>query len=220
MSAPSPGQPLDAIFFDVDGVLIDSMGVKGEAFADTFPEKPHMRGAILNHHAAQGGVNRIRKLADLHIVVFGREASPTELEERIRSYELHVEARVVAAQEMPGAGEALAFWSERVPMHAVSASPGAELHRILAKRGIASFFKTISGYPPEKHVLISNVLTTDGLDAKRCVLVGDSRQDLAAANRTGLRFVQMAKCPQDAFVNSAHVITDLRRLATVLEVQP
>lgn len=206
----------DAVFFDVDGVLIDSMDVKGEAFADTFPEAPLMRGSILEYHLANGGVNRAQKFSDLHLIVFGREATNDELDERIGAFTARVEDRVVAAPEMPGATDALRLWSELCPLYAVSATPSDELQRILWRRKITPYFRSVAGWPPEKSQLISGIVLRDGLTPSRCVLVGDSKQDLEAAQRTGLHFVQMARSVEDSFVEEDRVITDLRELTVAL----
>ncbi len=206
----------EAIFFDVDGVLIDSMDVKGEAFVDTFPEVPDLRDAILRHHLSNGGVNRVQKIAEMYALAFGRVPSPAELDERVRAFASHAEDRVVGAPEMPGTRSALEYWSPRLPLYAVSATPAVELRRILQRREIGGFFRSISGWPPEKSTLIAQILMRDSLQPSQCVLIGDSRQDLAAAERTGLHFVQMARSHQDTIVDGTPVITDLRELSGLL----
>ena len=210
----------EALFFDVDGVLIDSMDVKGEAFADAFPEVPHLRQEILEYHLAHGGVNRAKKLADLHVLAFGRAATHVEVAERLRAFAEHIEDRVVDAPEMPGTRAALDHWSGVIPLHAVSATPDEELRRILDRRGLLEYFNSASGWPPEKSDLIASIVSSDDLIPSRCILVGDARQDHEAAERNGLHFIQMARTPADAFVELNLVITDLRDLAVVLSTDP
>jgi beta-phosphoglucomutase-like phosphatase (HAD superfamily) len=129
----------EAIFFDVDGVLIDSLAIKGDAFSRAFSDYPEARDRIIAFHLSNGGVNRSEKIARLFRLIVGREPSAQEVAVRMGQFSDSVFEGVVAAPEIRGAHAALEEWSERVPLHAVSATPTDELRRILDKRNIAKF---------------------------------------------------------------------------------
>ena len=47
--------------FDFDGVIKNSVSVKGEAFADIFSKSEATKKLIINHHNSNGGVSRFEK---------------------------------------------------------------------------------------------------------------------------------------------------------------
>jgi len=50
-----------AIIFDFDGVILESVGVKKEAFRRLFQYYPEKVDEIVNYHMQQGGLSRYRK---------------------------------------------------------------------------------------------------------------------------------------------------------------
>ena len=205
------------IIFDVDGVLIDSLNIKGNAFAHAFSDFPERRDEIVAFHLANGGVTRSEKIELIFISVFGRTPTPQELDSRVASFTEDVAAAVIAAPEIRGAALALAEWSERAPLHAVSATPAKELVRILNQRGMTGFFTSVWGWPPRKLEAVKQLLAENGYEPGRCILVGDSREDLEAAGSAGVRFVQVSKSKEQDFIESEWVIRDLVGLNDAVE---
>ncbi len=216
MSVQEP-TPLQAIFFDVDGVLIDSLDIKGEAFALAFSEFPNRRDEIMRFHLEHGGVTRSEKLALIFHSVYGREATADELDARVAVFGAFVVSAVIAAPEIRGASGALGYWSTRASLHAVSATPTEELVHILEKRGLSDFFTSVQGWPPNKTKTIKTLLGEHAYDPDRCVLVGDSREDLNAASSASTHFVQVSRSPESDFAESIWVVRDLADLSGVLE---
>lgn len=215
-----PSTP-DAIFFDVDGVLIDSMDIKAEAFAGAFADRPDLRDAILALHHANGGVTRSAKIALIYRSLLGVEPTPEDIAERVAAFGDVVVTQVVAAPAIAGADDAVARWSEVAELHAVSATPHDELARIFDSRGMSARFTSVQGWPPAKADLVDATIVRRGLDRTRCVLVGDSREDQSAARSAGIAFIQV--CPEggEPFGVDVTAIPDLRALddaiSTVLE---
>ena len=214
---PKLNQP-EAIFFDVDGVLIDSLAIKGDAFSRAFSDYPEAREEILAFHLSHGGVTRSEKITRLFRLIVGREPSPQEVSDRMRQFSASVFEGVVAAPEIPGAYAALKEWSEKVPLHAVSATPTDELRRILDRRNIAKFFTSIHGWPPEKESTVREVIAMRGYRSSACILVGDSREDLHAAVATNVQFIQVSPLAASRFDESDVVISDLLGITAAVEV--
>jgi phosphoglycolate phosphatase-like HAD superfamily hydrolase len=202
----------EAIFFDVDGVLVDSLQVKGEAFALAFADYPSARDSIIELHLANGGVNRIDKISQIFANIIGREATEDDLSERVRAFSEAVVEQVVAAPAISGANAALAHWSALAPLHAVSATPAAELELILQRRSIAQYFTSINGWPPKKTDLLPILVRRFGYTPKRCITVGDSAEDEAAASAAGTLFVRVAPIAEERMPGAAPVIDNLRGL--------
>ena len=54
---------VDAIVFDFDGVLVESVHVKGEAFYQLYEgQGQEIQEKVLAHHLAHGGVSRFDKI--------------------------------------------------------------------------------------------------------------------------------------------------------------
>jgi len=207
----------EAIFFDVDGVLIDSLSVKGDAFSRAFSDYPEAREKIIAFHLSNGGVNRNEKIARLFRLIVGHDPSAQEVAVRMGQFSASVFEGVVAAPEIPGAHAALEEWSEKVPLHAVSATPTDELKRILDKRNIAKFFTSVHGWPPEKGSTVQEIITIRGYRSSACILVGDSREDLHAAIAANVQFIQVSPLAASKFDESDVVISDLLGLTAAVE---
>ncbi len=208
----------EAIFFDVDGVLIDSLAIKGNAFSHAFSDYPDAHDEIVSFHLAHGGVNRREKIAALHHMIVGRAPTERELADRITSFAVAVVQGVVAAPEIPGVGAAVAEWFEKSALYAVSATPTDELRSIFDRRDLTQYFRCILGWPPDKGLSIQEIIASQGHEASSCILVGDSFEDLQAAITAGVQFIQV--CPPGAtkFNKSGAVIDDLHGLSNAIRV--
>lgn len=208
---------LQAIFFDVDGVLIDSLDVKGRAFVGVFSDYPERHTEIMDFHLAHGGVTRGKKIEMIFRLIHGRDPTFDEIEIRVALFTSLVVDAVIAAPEIRGASEALANWSSQIPLHAVSATPTEELVFILEQREMTRFFTSVHGWPPDKSKTVQRMIDEHGYEPKSCVLVGDSKEDFAAAKKTGIHFVQVSLNPLTDFVESESVIRDLDGLSSAIE---
>lgn len=207
----------EAIFFDVDGVLIDSLAIKGNAFSRAFSDFPDAHDEIVSFHFAHGGVNRREKIAALHHMIVGRAPSERELADRITSFAVAVVQGVVAAPEIPGAGAAVAEWSKKSTLYAVSATPTDELLTIFDRRDLTQYFRCVLGWPPHKELIIKEILDANGYIPSSCILVGDSFEDLQAAIGAGVMFIQVCPPGSTRFNESGEAIDDLRELSNAID---
>jgi len=203
-----------AIFFDVDGVLINSLAAKADAFADLFP--PGMRDRVREFHFANGGMNRIEKIARMSAEIGGISLSEVELHDLVTQYADAVRDRVVSADEIPGAEEALKSLTVIYPLHAVSAVPSDELEFVLSRRGLLNFFDSIHGVPPSKSVVLHKLLELHGYEPRRCVFVGDSIHDHEAAKSCGIPFIYIQSFDQPVPPGSIAVLPNLQDLECVI----
>jgi phosphoglycolate phosphatase-like HAD superfamily hydrolase len=206
----------DAVFFDVDGVLLDTVRAKGDAFADAFECSPGGRGLVMGLHMSNGGVPREPKVMMIFEALHGRSATSDEVSALVdRFAELAIE-RVLAASEIPGASSALAELSRHVPLHAVSATPFRELVRIFEARGWAGYFRSIHGIPPTKTLTVSNLLGEHGYEAAKCFMIGDSSQDRDAARANAVPFIFVCNDAEDGDPSDLEIVSDLLPLPSIV----
>jgi len=207
---------LQAVFFDVDGVLIDSVAIKGDCFVLAFSDFPDEGDEIRHWHEMNGGVNREDKIRAITKEVLGEIESDDEIAKRVKAYENLVVNRVTLAPEIPGAGLALKALKGETPMFAASATPQDELKRILAARGDEHFFSEIFGWPTTKKAAISSVLEKYSLNPLESVLIGDSIQDFEAAKAEGVRFILVTGQSNHQICDADASIKDLTNLLPAL----
>ena len=178
-----------AVFLDVDGVLIDSVNVKGDVFVEVFADFPNSAEQVLAYHRAHGGLTREIKIRRIFELLGDASPSEPEVLDRVSHFATLVVERVIQAPEIPGTHTFLQEWSNRCPFYAVSATPDEELQRIMVARGLMPFFRRVRGWPPEKSGMISQEIASGGFGASRCLLVGDSDEDYQAAQRASVPFI-------------------------------
>lgn len=178
-----------AVVLDFDGVVLESADIKTEAFRELFADRPEHVDAIVAYHLANVGISRFVKFDWIHRELLHlplAEPDRLALSERFSAIALH---KVLACPFVPGARDALAALSGRVPVFVASGTPQAELETIVARRGLAGSFARVWGSPTTKEQAIRAVLGERSLAVDEVVFVGDGQSDLAAAQATGVRFV-------------------------------
>ncbi|WP_136068532.1 HAD family hydrolase [Modicisalibacter radicis] len=187
-------QPLehrfDALVFDCDGVILDSATLKRSAFADFYRDEPEpLRQAIHAYLARGGGQPRDVKFHHIEAHILGRPISEARIRELSRAFAEHIESRVADAPMLPGAHEFLKRWRGRRPLFLLSATPQAELRRVIEQRGLSELFDDVLGAPPDKVNGLRNLIERHGFAAARTVMIGDSYNDYRAARSNGTHFV-------------------------------
>lgn len=181
---------IGVIFFDFDGVIVESNEVKIEAFRDIYaPYGEDVVARVLEEHVRQEGVSRVVKLERFHREFLGITLDKAALADLAARYCSLVEEKVVACAAVPGARDALQAWQARCPLYVVSGTPQEELRRITQRRGLAGHFRDVYGSPRVKTDIIGGALADLGVAPERALVVGDSLTDYNAAMAVGARFL-------------------------------
>lgn len=185
---------LVAVAFDFDGVLVDSVGVKTEAFLALYPqESTDFRAEVVRHHLGHGGVSRLKKIRHYERLRDGREPHSDRVEQLAQRFARAVKDRVIGAPEMPGASRLLARLDGRFPLFVCSGTPEDELQEIVRARGWAGHFDAVMGSPTAKSTMLVSIATRLGCRTDEILLIGDAATDRDAALETGARFLLTAQ---------------------------
>jgi len=183
-------EKLQAIFFDFDGVLIDSTPTKTAGFKKLFAQyDSDVIDRVLSYHRLHGGISRIEKIAYAHRELLDKPLTTDEVEAEGKKYSAFVLEEVIAAQWISGAEDFLDRHHNLLPLFVISGTPHDELDLIVKRRGIAGYFADIFGSPRKKPELVRNILRAHDLRPERCVFIGDALTDYNTALETRMAFV-------------------------------
>jgi phosphoglycolate phosphatase-like HAD superfamily hydrolase len=82
-----------------------------------------------------------------------------------------------------------ALLDEHIPLYVASATPVAELKRIIEGRQITGYFKDIYGSPASKGENIAHIVTGGGYDPQHVLMVGDALSDYQGAQQNSVPFI-------------------------------
>ena len=204
------------VFFDVDGVLIDSLSLKGQVFAEVFDDFPNSRETVLRLHAQYKGLPRTPKIAKMYREINSRPISDQELAQRVQKFSFLIEDRIISAPEIAGATQTLQVLSKEHFLHAVSAVPQKELERILSRRQIFDLFRSVHGTPPQKESTIRNLMALHMYQRNRACMVGDSFSDAKAAKANGIQFIHVLGDNSRERIEASKQVRDLKGLDSIL----
>jgi phosphoglycolate phosphatase-like HAD superfamily hydrolase len=180
-----------AVFFDFDGVILDSAGIKTRAFACMYrPFGPDIERRVVAYHEAHVGVSRFEKFRHFHCELLRRPVTEDLLQQLGREFSELVLREVLESPFIPGALETLEdLRSRSVPSYVVSGTPEDELRHIVSVRGLAPFFREVHGSPRRKPEILGDLLSRQRHDASQCLFLGDGLTDFHAAAAVGARFL-------------------------------
>lgn len=205
----------EAIFFDFDGVLVESNAIKVDAFERLYAGYgPATLARVMDYIDGKEGISRVEKIRHAHEAFLGIRLGDAELGVLAERYSQMVEAAVATCPWVPGAREFLEAYAGRLPLFVVTGTPEGEMRRIADRRGITPYFREVRGSPPRKPPIVRELLARHGLAAERAVFIGDAPFDRQTAIETSLRFIgRVPPGRLSPFPQGTETVPDLRDLA-------
>ncbi len=180
---------IKALVYDCDGVLLESVDAKTDAFCDLFrPHGPDAVRIIRDYHLAHGGVSRFEKFRYFYREALDQEITEAEIDSLSVAFSELCLDKVLASAEVPGARDTVEAFHGRVPQYVASGAPQEELRFILKQRSFSHYFEEIFGSPGLKTHALQEIISRHGLLPQEVLMVGDSSTDLEAAQKVGTLF--------------------------------
>lgn len=177
--------------FDFDGVLVNSVNVKTEAFAEmyrTFGDDVVKK--VVDHHLLNGGISRYEKFRYYHSDILGIPTSNNKIKELSIQFSKLVVRKVIEAEEIEGVSELLQHCAKEKIVCAInSATPLKELKYVIYQRGWGLCFQHVFGSPPTKISNMMSIIEAAGKSMEESIFFGDAINDYAAAKEIGIDFV-------------------------------
>lgn len=180
---------LDAIIFDFDGVICESVEAKTEAFRKLFLDQPEHLEKILQFHIVNGGLSRYKKFKVIYQDFLKRELTEKESVQLGQRFTEYCYDSVVKSLYVKGAYEFLKRYHKQFRLYVASGTPQDEIQSIIKERKLDQFFVAVYGSPRTKADLLRAILAQGRLKTDQVIFVGDSINDYAGAKATGIRFI-------------------------------
>lgn len=210
---------INTIFFDFDGVIVESVDIKTKAFAKLFEHQDKNNvEKIVNYHLENAGVSRYEKFKYIYKEILKCTLSDDEFQLLCDKFAHIVLDAVINASYVKGAKEFLENYASKYLCFIVSATPQEEIEQITIKRNINHYFKGIYGSPRKKTDIVRNVLISEGVKPSDSLFIGDALSDYNAANNNSVHFVVREHENDQIFANIECLkVRDLTNLNDVIE---
>ncbi len=181
---------IKVIFWDFDGVLMDSNPIRDVGFKHVLSGFPKEQvNQLLNFHKANGGLSRYVKFRYFFEEV--RKESITEEEILILAQKFSLIMKELLVDSKLLIEETIRFVStnqNKYKMHITSGSDQEELRFLCEKLGISKLFDSIHGSPKPKKDWIRELINSHSYNNSECLLIGDSLNDWEAAEDNNIYF--------------------------------
>lgn len=188
----------EAVVFDFDGVIVESVEIKNRAYETLFRHESAHVDEIVAFHLAHIGLSRYEKFPRIYTEILGRPLDAEEADRLDREFSRLVAEELLQCPLVKGAREFLERHSRTQRLYVASAAPEGEVRGVVAARGLVSFFQAVYGSPAGKLEILLRILLEAGLEPDSALFVGDAVNDLLAARAAGIPFV--GRVPEGAAI--------------------
>jgi phosphoglycolate phosphatase-like HAD superfamily hydrolase len=208
------------IFFDFDGVILESVSIKTDAFYEMYlPYGKETAEKVKAFHLANGGVSRFDKFRYFAKEFLGEKIDEAKIQMLAEQFGKLVMDKILECPYVPGAIEFLENHSQDYNCFVVSATPHEEINYIVKKKGIEVYFKSIHGFPTKKTEIVAKLVDYYRMDVSESLFIGDAEADYIAAFQNDLHFL-LRKTPENVYIfkeKNMHSTPDLTKLHHILK---
>jgi phosphoglycolate phosphatase-like HAD superfamily hydrolase len=178
------------ILWDFDGVILNSMKIKGDGFIELFKNYEQKYITVLeSYHYANGGISRFEKIKYFFNEILKQEISNDDVLNLADEF-----AKIITKNIFDKANlidETIIFIENNLKIynfHIVSGAENNELNNLCNYFQINKYFLSINGSPTKKDILIKNILNKYNYKVNETVLIGDSINDFQASEKNNIKF--------------------------------
>ena len=213
---------IEAVIFDFDGVIAESVDIKTDAFRELFRDHPKHLEALIAYHLHHGGVSRVEKIKYFYNEVLKQPLSQIDLDALCRQFSALVVEKVIAAPFVGGAEELLNWGKGRFDMFVVSGTPQEEIAEVIDRRRLSEYFREVLGSPRTKKEIVRDILDRHDYNSGNIIMIGDAITDLEAAKDNQIFFIARETKESGAWIDDAYVkarFSDLCGVKALIEQQ-
>lgn len=191
------------IFFDFDGVILDSVDCKTQAFEAMYSKYGReIANQVKSYHLENGGVSRFEKFKYWHKKHLGIKITKEQLAFLSEEFSAQVVDKVVSSNEIDGSIDFIMKNYKNYKFWIITGTPTTEMKQIADKIGITPYFLGIHGSPEKKNHWVDHLLKTFQLNPNETLFLGDAMTDYEAALSGNLHFaLRLANYNKSFFEN-------------------
>jgi len=171
------------IFWDFDGVIIDSMKVRDLGFRQLFNEfNKDQIDQLIRYHNDNGGLSRYVKIKYFYNNILGKSISKDDIQKYALIFSKLMREKLVNPNYL--ISDTISFLQKnkkKYNFHIVSGSDQEELRFLCDELNISKYFLSINGSHTPKNDLVLNLLNLFNINKSDTCLIGDSINDYEAA---------------------------------------
>ena len=180
---------IEAIFFDFDGVIMDSMALKLDSYAHALRDYEFDRDDISRIMAQHMGTSRRKILVEMYRELKGEVMPADSFARALQDFNAQDAASVPRMPFVPGSLEFIKSIHRDRFTAVVTGTPHDVIQDTARYHGLTSYFDVIRGTPDAKTQIVSEELKRHSLNPERSIFIGDGLADQRAADNCGMRFV-------------------------------
>ena len=178
-----------AVLFDFDGVVLESVDARDDAFYDLFDECPDdVRRQVLQYHREHPGMDRAIKIKNCFEGILGISPDEKDLQARLARFGDLAINKSIQCGTVAGVEDLLVLLQSE-SCFVVSAARQDEVRYIAQKKRLSHYFHEIYGGPTTKVVLINSLLLNLNVNVREIVFIGDKISDWMVAEECGVNFI-------------------------------
>ena len=180
---------IENIIFDFDGVILDSLNCKTQAFYSMFLKYgDEIANEVKSYHLDNGGVSRFEKFKYWYKLYFNKTLEEKEINKLANSYSKLVVDKVIMSKEIPGSLDFIKNNHDNFKFFIISGTPHDEINLIAKEIEIYKYFIEILGSPKNKIYWSKYLIEKYNLEPKKTLFIGDANSDFEAAKFHGFKF--------------------------------
>ena len=178
------------IFFDFDGVILDSMHIREYGFKKIFDKFDNdLVEKLLKYHNENGGLSRYVKIKYFYNKLLNKDISEKKIDKYADNFSKIMRKELVNKEYLISTTiNFIKNNTKQYNFHIVSGSDEKELKFLCESLGGFNYFQSINGSHTPKNELVERVLLINNYVANTTVLIGDSINDYEAAKENGIDF--------------------------------
>lgn len=208
------------VVLDFDGVILESLDVKKNAFLKVYEDYPEKAEIIALYHLQNGGISRYRKFEYINKNILGIPIDDSIVTDLADTFSKAVVEEMLRCSYVEGAYDFLKKYSKKKRLYIASGTPKDELRMIIEKCGLSQFFIGVYGSPLTKAEIIKKIMLDEYITKNEIVFVGDALTDYEGAREANVPFIARINqsIPDNPLIsNDIMSVNNLKELDEMLE---
>lgn len=178
------------ILWDFDGVILDSMKVKGNGFIELFKDydKNYLK-KLETYHYKNGGVSRFDKIRYFYENILKKNITENDVIELANKFSIIIEKNLKDKKNL--IRDSISFIEKnykKFNFHIVSGAEHYELNDLCEYFDLSKYFISIEGSPTKKQVLVKKILNKYKYNSDEVIFIGDAMTDYNASKQNNILF--------------------------------